>query len=263
MVSTPITNNREMSKVRDRLPLHVGLVFFPRKMPLFAVMEAGRRMIKSFEKQKMEIWHVITSNDAANGNRIRHLTLSRPDGRKVNWDISYCFADSNRMDYFYPYFRTEGKDIEKRPHTFKVPGWDSHLRVHVSELRAGDKVIIQPSRFGFIFLDSTVRRFDAGKFLRYLEDIDLLIDLWTTFKNRGITDTTFRNDWAVIEKAHEDWGEGDAWRQLVETTLKAQWKFDGIQFEKIKQAVFDGVLGDCLELYLKILKKRLGGTDHE
>jgi hypothetical protein len=250
----------EMSKVRDRLPLHMGLTFFPRKTPLFAVMEAGRRMTKAFGSQKEEKWQVLTTNDAPNGNRVRHLTLGRPDGRKVCWHISYGFADPNKTDYFYPYFRTVGKAMEQRAHTFEVPGKESHHRVHVSELEAGDTVTVHPSRFSFIFLDTTARRFEAGKSLRYLEDLTNLTNLWAILRNHGLSDTALRNGWGIIEKILGDWGDGEAWRQLVETTIKVQWKLDGLQLEEMKQAVFDGLLRDCLELHLKILKTRLGGT---
>lgn len=253
----------EMSKVRDRLPLHMGLTFFPRKTPLFAVMEAGHRMTKAFGSQKEEKWQVLAANDASNGNRVRHLTLGRPDGRKVCWHISYGFADPNKTDYFYPYFKTEGKALEERAHTFAVPGKGSHQRVHVSELEAGDTVTIHPSRFSFIFLDTTARRFEAGESLRYLEDVDALSNLWYILRNHELTDTALRNGWAIIEKALNDWGDEDARRQLVETTLKVQWKFNGVQLEEMKQAVLDGLLKDCLELHLKILKKRLGGTGDE
>lgn len=253
----------EMSKVRDRLPLHVGLTFFPRKTPLFAVMEAGRRMTKVFESQEQERWQVLAADDASNGNRVRHITLGRPDGRKVCWHISYGFADPNKTDYFYPYFKTEGKALEERAHTFAVPGKERHRRVHVSELEAGDTVTIHPSRFSFIFLDTTARRFEAGESARYLEDVDALSNLWSILRNHELTDTALRNGWAMIKKALADWGDGKTWRQLVETTLKVQWKFNGVQLEKMKQAVFDGLLKDCLELHLKILKKRLGGTGDE
>ncbi len=37
---------REMGKVRNRLPLHIGVIYAYRKMPLRAIMDAGRRMLK-------------------------------------------------------------------------------------------------------------------------------------------------------------------------------------------------------------------------
>lgn len=36
----------EMSKVRNRLPLFLGLVFFDRRQPLFSALDAGRRLLK-------------------------------------------------------------------------------------------------------------------------------------------------------------------------------------------------------------------------
>ncbi len=48
---------REMGKVRNRLPLHIGVVFAYRKMPLRAIMDAGRRMLE--QKWKDMVWEIV------------------------------------------------------------------------------------------------------------------------------------------------------------------------------------------------------------
>lgn len=47
-VATKITHRYEleMSKVRNRLPLFLGLIFFDRRQPLFSALDAGRRLLK-------------------------------------------------------------------------------------------------------------------------------------------------------------------------------------------------------------------------
>ncbi|MEZ4736803.1 MAG: CRISPR-associated protein Csx11, partial [Caldilineaceae bacterium] len=58
---------REMGKVRNRLPLHLGAVYFHRRTPLRAALDAGRRMLK-YEggKRKDEPW--IVQQDAQKGS---------------------------------------------------------------------------------------------------------------------------------------------------------------------------------------------------
>ncbi|RLC75728.1 MAG: hypothetical protein DRI61_14420, partial [Chloroflexi bacterium] len=54
---------REMGKVRNRLPLHIGIVYAHRRMPLRAILDAGRRMLKRGEgrgaKGKGLTWQVV------------------------------------------------------------------------------------------------------------------------------------------------------------------------------------------------------------
>jgi len=41
----------QFSKVRDRLPFHLGIIAFHRKTPLYVVMDAGKRLIDAFKKK--------------------------------------------------------------------------------------------------------------------------------------------------------------------------------------------------------------------
>ena len=48
---------QQMGKVQNRLPLFLGRVFFPRTLPLTAVMDMGRRMLNQ-AKLEEEVWEV-------------------------------------------------------------------------------------------------------------------------------------------------------------------------------------------------------------
>ena len=52
---------QQMGKVRNRLPLHIGIVFANRKMPLRAILDAGRRMLNL--KTPPLKWNVIGDED--------------------------------------------------------------------------------------------------------------------------------------------------------------------------------------------------------
>jgi len=41
----------QFSKVRDRLPFHLGIIAFHRKTPLYVVMDAGKRLIDAFKRK--------------------------------------------------------------------------------------------------------------------------------------------------------------------------------------------------------------------
>ena len=246
----------EMSKVRDRLPLHLGLVYFSKKMPLFTVLEAGRRMAEVFAQGKPETWEVKDSQPAS-PEKVQRLELMREDGIAASWDMSYGFGDPDREDWFTPYLRTECEGVADRPHTFAVSGGPDHYRVHVTELRPGNRIRIHPSRFTFLFLDISTRRFEAATRVRYLEDEDDLSSLWQTLKARGLTDTQLHAGWSIIERARLEWGIGPAFEQLVESALTNEWGLRGLDLARMKQAIWTGLLDETMEIFPHIMKARM------
>jgi hypothetical protein len=106
----------EMSKVRNRLPLFLGLVFFDRRQPLFSALDAGRRMLK---RPLHDAEYTVVSSQPKTDHsddippHLRHphfkqwqeLTLKAPNNECVTWHISTVMGDGSTEDKWYPYYQ--------------------------------------------------------------------------------------------------------------------------------------------------------------
>ncbi len=274
----------EMGKVRDRLPLHLGLVFAPRRTPLRAVLEAGRAMLDTGQKDwrvQMESWEVVDLE-----HETWPIDSPPPSERKVTfatgieWTVPMCMGDGSTPDRWYPHLLT------------KLPKQDQELAMkHMTELEIHQQVWIRPSTFDFILLDTTGRRFDLnyvdGRRQRfYLEQLDELETLWHLLAGkpesadsqikdewRGLTNTQIHGLNGLIEAKRRAWTvaeQGDpngAFDQLVRDILaRAKWagkngwarlgELTGIvdAQERLVQAGVDGTLTKTIELHSRILK---------
>ncbi len=261
----------EMGKVRNRLPLTLGAVFFPRKTPLAAAIESGRRML-AFQTQS-QVWQVqsvVQNNDPNAQDHHRkqtvELTLSC-DGRDVKLSVPVMMGDGATLDVWYPYWRVEGKPTD-RQRWFVGP--DGEHWVHVCDLRQGDCVQFTPSTFDFEYLDTTARRFevtyqhgqrrDPAKRQRpyLLEELDGLNAAWEAA--RRLSKSQIYDLDALIETKRQAWGKpvgpkalrlpaDDPFRQLVRDALNET----GLSPD-LESAALRGWLRDALELHLEILK---------
>jgi hypothetical protein len=162
--------NQQMGRVKDRLPLHMGLVFFPRRTPIRAVLAAGRRMLGMGDEWRWEQWTVKEDVKATDSSasvtfdkRAKWNTPTVPgDGQTadrwdshytVQWDVPLKAGDGQTADKWYPYF-VAGETPPQRADS-NVP-----TLVHVSELKMGDRVWVRPSRFDYEYLDTTARVHD-------------------------------------------------------------------------------------------------------
>jgi len=175
---------RQMSKVRNRLPLHLNLLTFNRRVPLYVAMDAVRRMLDRKTDSAAQ-WNVAeaTKFDDSNGKLGRHamrLKLSPVPGnqwarQQITASVSYNLGDDNE-DFYYPYFfvtqanednASSGKPLSGRPHHWQAihpkhnPTAFTDL-VHVSELCKDDIVLYSPSTFDFKHLDVAGRRFELN-----------------------------------------------------------------------------------------------------
>jgi len=274
----------EMGKVRDRLPLHLGVVFASRHTPLRAVLDAGRRMLD--RSTTPQLWQ-IKSSYRQNAHVVLELEHS---GFSIQWQIPLKMGDGTTEDCWYPYLflETEGDDSKadasnrravkvSRP-TGAGKQVDSWI-VHAADLRDGERVYLWPSTFDFTFLDTTARRFEIhydehGRRTHrtrpfYLEDLDRLEELWKYMVRldkaqrhqviRTIEDT--REMWYGQDTAGVSTTD-DVFRQFVADTLAgAEWPkcqpWSAIPDEwrkKLIQAGCRGELADLAELYMEILK---------
>jgi len=264
----------QMARVRDRLPLYLGLVFFPCGTPIRAVLEAGRAMLKMGDKGTEEWWGISQANTT---DETRCLTFDNG----VAWEVPLVAGDGSTPDNWYTNFRF-CPSIQTKPLQIN--------HIHVNRLRPrdpqtprdrGPKVCISPSRFDFEFLDTSGRRFeisydDQGRrrsrptrpFL--LDDMDRLQDIW-----RQLQDLTITQRYQVvqvIEAPREAWfgpfsshasQQDDTFKQFVEDTLAgAAWrqtswgKITPELRQKLVNAGVTGELADLAELHLQILKEK-------
>lgn len=287
---------RKIGKVRNRLPLHLGVVFAPRPTPLRAVLDAGRAML---EHQTIAgVWEVLccarkmASKDDQLPPRFQadqagqfaewyEVTLQKDD-RCLTWHIPAMMGDGKTEDLWYPYVflddpvepTTRRRYFQSRNPWKRCDGW----LVHAAELQVGDQVWFTPATFDFEFLDTTTRRFeihydDHGRRTTrrtrpfYLDDLERFDRLWEVFLRLS---TTQRHQVVrTIEATREEWFGQDrngmsvtdpVFRQFVHDTLTgAEWDWGALPQHIRDQLVAAGVRGelaDLLELRIEILKEK-------
>jgi hypothetical protein len=262
----------QMGRVRDRLPLHLGLVFCQRRTPIRAVLEAGRSMLEMSGPFEMNIgagwegWRLVAKNAPSPGE----CELVFDNG--ITWRVPILAGDGSTKDDWYP-------------RLYVGDTWDRKQTKHVTELRVPNeyqpwKVWGRPSRFDFEFLDITARRFEIaydenGRRPRrtrpfYLEDLDRFEKLWSYVER--LTKTQRHQVIRTIEATRETWhgqdhdGESatdEVFQQFVADTLAgATWpqsqawgSIPQDWQEKLIQAGVLGELTDLAELHMEILKE--------
>ncbi len=283
---------REMGKVRNRLPLHLGVVYFSRRTPLRAALDAGQTMLKRVSSAQS--WQVVAVQQGAfppeqsrladGTKQFQHtitLTLERADNT-ITWCVPAVMGDGTTPDNWYPYvfFQHDqhGNPLPaNRQRAFKDTR--GNWLVHAGDLQVGDQVVFTPSTFDFEFLDATSRRFEihyrddgrrAGRRTRpfYLEDLDRLEMLWDCLKQ--LQPTQRHQIVSTIETTREVWYGMDSndeslsdsvFRQFVADTLAgaewrgAAWKSQDAR-DGLIQAGVRGELADLLEWRMEILKER-------
>jgi len=263
----------QFSKVRDRLPFHLGVVFFHRKTPLFTVMDAGKRMISCFRTYSKNCEAEMTDDfkkEFQLAFRVDSKDLVSLHNKEFKWCVSYSTGDPQVEDKWHPYIRVAGgTHVSHRKLRIIVPkgveGGDEISRcIHVTELRKHDKILVKPSLFSFIFLESNAMRFEAGREILTVDDFEEILAIWKTLQNlaqkKELTQTKLRNVEALLHSKLEDWGESEDFELLVESTLKKDFglKKDREKFELLKKSIFNGLFFKTIEWNTRILKKKLG-----
>jgi CRISPR-associated Csx11 family protein len=270
----------EMGKVRNRLPLSLGMVFAKSHTPLAALMDAGRKMLRKSNKEKSakeDKW-ILEENPIEND---KIFTLKFNNG--VKWEVPSKMGDETTFDRWYPYFYVDGELRERSNsfiYSFKNSEDSDRWLVHVSELKKEDTVGILPSKFDFEFLDSASRRFEICydekgnrrgrlKALRpyLLEELDSFSDLWGIC-SKNLSNTQIKNIIYLIEKKREEWDVGEdatVFETFVHDVLyNANWnngkRPDDAKMSELKDAAKSGKLRDVLELNMNILKNRAEDT---
>lgn len=278
---------REMGKVRNRLPLHLGIVYFQRRTPLRSALDAGRQMLSYKSPDNQQLWQVQAKiqgklpdekQELANGTKqfdeTITLKLTHSD-RTITWNVPIKMGDGTTDDVWYPYVFLKTHDdseVNGRQRAIKSirPGaTEPCWLVHAADLREGDQIYFTPSTFDFEFLDTSARRFEIyydenGRRPRrtrpfYLEDLDRFDILWQMLKT---LETSQRHQVIqTIEATRELWyGQHDqesltdpTFQQFVKDTLaNAAWprtrKWKDFTEAERQQLIDAGVRGELADL---------------
>jgi hypothetical protein len=266
----------EMGKVRNRLPLTVGVIFTSSRTPLPAILDAGRRMLSQptedeewdgkrgrpsqadlgmlsqpAEDEGWEVKEIVPPPTPQSWPSEVKLTLER-EQRSISMPVPTVMGDRKTRDEWYPYWRM----------AFPVAdAW-----VHICDLRKGDRVHLAPSHFDFEFLDAAARRFEVsyGNGKRrgeihparpyYLEQLDSFKELWGILDD-GLATSQIHNLVGLIEEKRLEWSaEADSKtfkRMVCDILENAGWmrRPGKEQFEQLVQATLSGQLADVVEFY--------------
>jgi len=256
---------REMGKVRNRLPLTLGVVYAGRRQPLASVLDAGRRMLR---RQPQAVQAVVQAVSPVNPwPQQVELTLKVGE-RAIPVVVPTVMGDATTADVWYPYWQVAGKPRDRQRWFI---GSDGEHWVHVCDLRAGDQVAFTPSTFDFEYLDTSARRFEVaygedgqrrGTDKRQrpylLEQVADLEGAWAQVSRASTAQVKALE--SLIEAKRRDWGEptgtpkvSATFRQFVADALREA----GVHTGSLEKAAVTGLLADALELHLTIHKEKL------
>ncbi|NJM60599.1 MAG: CRISPR-associated protein Csx11, partial [Oscillatoriales cyanobacterium RU_3_3] len=118
--------DREIGKVRNRLPLHLGVVYFDRRTPLRSALDAGRQMLNYKSPNDRQLWEVQSTTtgqlpaekqELATGTKQFDATITlelTQDSRTITWHVPIKMGDGTTDDVWYPYvfLETNGDDSQ-------------------------------------------------------------------------------------------------------------------------------------------------------
>ncbi|MCL5960771.1 MAG: CRISPR-associated protein Csx11 [Chloroflexi bacterium] len=255
--------DREMGKVRNRLPLRGGIAYFHRHAPLHAALDAGRRMLQQKALGGDHTWTVQADATEetlpnehhllADGTQQFRETITvqlEQDGRSISWQVPAVMGDGCTKDIWYPYVFVEanGDDSIRDGRTLAFKGQrptgsgttEECWLVHAGQLKAGDQAYFTPATFDFEWLDTTARRFEIahneqgkrnGRLTRpyLLDDLDTIRQGWALIAGRdGLTTSQIHALRDTVESRREAWQpspQEETFRRLCrDAVLNAAWE---------------------------------------
>lgn len=250
------------ARVQDRLPLHVGVVAFDRKLPFQAVIEGARMLEARFEEARRERC-IVLERDVRDG--VVSLLFRREDGERELVSIPVRLPDG-RMDVFYPYLRVRD-DVYRAAHDFAHP--EGQIYRHATDLRPGDEVVVDPGRFGMLRLDHAGRRFEPVT-LRALADFPRLRQAWRLLARHAPGPAALHDVWSELETIHARWTDPDgalpdeartAWLDVIRAILRARLPLPDGACELLTDAARRGLLLDSLAWHLSWMRAEVGGEE--
>ena len=252
---------KEMVRVWDLLPLRVGVIGFPRKTPFQAVIEATRNVEDDLPAGGAERWRV---SQIAPQAATTSLSFERPDKGREVVEVPAQLADG-REDVYFPNFAVVGVEREPRDFTAPRPDGSSIVYRRAADMKAGDEVCVEPSRFASVFLDSTARRFEPVQ-VHPLSEWDRRRTVWDQVRAAVPSPTAARAVEQSLREARERWTDADgaldeaAWSDWVRAVLANEWNASGSDLQILEQAARNGLLERVLSWHLHVLKQTTGAT---
>lgn len=249
----------EMARVWDRLPLRVGVIGFPRKTPFQAVIEATRNVEDDLTVAGSERWRV-TAVDAQSGTTT--LSFEVAGKRREQVEMPSQLADG-RDDVYFPNVAVVDAEREGRDFTAPRPDGASRVYRRAADLKPGDEVVVEPSRYASVFLDSTARRFEPVQ-VHPLSEWDRRRAIWEKVGKAAPSLTAARAVEQSLREARERWTDADgaldldeaAWNDWVHAVLANEWNASGSDLQDLEQAARDGLLERVLSWHLHVLKPK-------
>ncbi|TFE67820.1 CRISPR-associated protein Csx11 [Methylacidiphilum caldifontis] len=253
---------KEFSRVWDRMPIHIGVVGFPRLMPFQAVIETTRNLEASLtESRSNERW-CVRERYPNNGNIT--IGFEREDGAYDQITIPITLSDG-RDDVFYPYVRVENTVILYE-RDFQHP--DGQIFRHVKDLQIGDWIIVNPARIGTVFLDTTSRRFEKP-IMRYLSDFERMQEIWQLLCESAPSQTSLHDAWSELVRQKANWldpagnwfsGAEEQWKELARAVFSTKFQLSGKQLDDLVKGACNGIFEWAIEWHLFWLKETIGET---
>ncbi|RME42021.1 MAG: CRISPR-associated protein Csx11 [Chloroflexi bacterium] len=246
--------HERFARVWDRLPLRVGVIAFPLRMPYQAVLEAGRNVEDALVGEK-ETWQV---QEVERRTGVVALRLRRCDRRETLRVVPVTLPDG-REDVFYPYVAVEDQQV-RFPRDFRHP--DGQVYRHVTDLRPGDGIRVIPARLKTLFMDSTAARFDGGP-SRYLEDWTRMGELWALLQRVAPSQTALQCLRSELGQLEKEWqspegrleASADLWRETVRGVLVHHLEVRGAALATLTEAAVQGDLQWALDWHMSVLKE--------
>ncbi len=263
----------QFSKVRDRLPFHLGIIAFHRRTPLYVAMDAGKRLSEAFKRETKTITAKVNpipdAKDDRLGPYVKELKLKLDSNFCFSdvpfiWKISYSTGDPSQQDEWHPYIRFGGGSNPNRGnYSFDYTGEGDYV-VHVKKLQVNDCIKIDTSYFSLTYLESASDRFRIGDNLRPLDDIKRLDELWNDIQNivktKKLGISAIYAFWQEVKKRYEDYKSDSVWENFVKSCLTNILKLSPKKEEEVKlfnkffQATKDELLDLCLYWNLQVRK---------
>lgn len=262
---------KEFGKAYGRLPLCVGNIFFAQHLPMFSALDAARRMEGNFRRLAVGAW--------VRGE------LRVPERLELK-------LGTGEEDWHHPYVRTK-EALKDRASYAETPVGPV---VRLEEL-GNAEVLYRPNIYDYEFLGASADRFEIhlkagweamgedveeakfreavkrGKGLHagpvLLEELDEMAGIWKLLRKARVTDGGVRNLEHLLVSREEAWrreNQQDAMAELKKLAESLVARYRGLwedesRRERILAAIANGLLFRTLDLYLRILKRRLEGEE--
>ena len=235
----------EMCKVAHRLPIQLGVVFASAATPLYALLDAARRMAE--RPAPPQTWRLKSKEQVGDDGCEVHFS------NEAKWPVQLKFPD-HIEDQWYPLFRRSNGE------------W-----ILAQALKGGEEIQVRPSFFDFEFLDVAGRRFEiayddegrrAGRVPQPQKPYPLyqlrpMLEVWKILQE-GLTTSQIQFFRGLLSEKKQAWVKpGETYLELARSALaQVHWreKLNEEQRALLDIAIQEDFLLDTIELHMGILK---------